>query len=390
MPVTSVAMFAPFQGLLFDPGRVGAPGAATSPPYDVISPQERDRLKAASPFNIVRLLLAEPADGRYQEAASLLSAWRRDGVLVHDDEPRFYLYDMEFDGHHARIGALAVEDFGERVLPHEETREGTKADRMAVLEATRANLDPIVALSPADELLPLLEPAAQPRIDFDAGGIRHRLYDVIDPETVASIQKAVAAHPVAIADGHHRYTTALRFRNAQDRPGPWDAIMAFLAPAEGSGLRIDPVHRAFPFVDMVPDLSDRFEAGETAPVPPGSPGSLVLAGGAAHGAAVQLLTPRPDALAELPEPWREASAAVGRELLYSRLGVDESDATYYPDAAEALAWLASHPAGVVVFNAPVSEHAIATASEAGLRFPSKTTFFQPKPRAGLVLRSFDE
>ncbi len=345
---------------------------------------------ARSPYNVVRLLLAEPDDRQYQEAAGLLAGWQESEVLRLDPTPQFYLYDMEFDRHHARgvLGALVLEDLGERVLPHEETREGTKADRMAVLTATQANLDPIVALSPANELRDLLVPQGAPRCDFFADGIRHRLYDIRDTEAIASISKAVAAHPVAIADGHHRYTTALRYSKAQERRGPWDSIMAFMAPAEGSGLRIDPIHRAFAGIPPFGGFDDAFRAGETAPVPPSAAGTIVMVTGADHGAAVTLLTPHRDALAGLPEAWREASAAVARELLYPLLGVEESAATYIPDAGEALAWLEHHPDGVVVLNAPVSEHAIAVASEAGLRFPSKTTFFQPKPRAGLVLRPF--
>ncbi len=388
-------MFTPFRGLLFDPQLVPEPGLATSPPYDVIDEDERRQLLAASPYNVVRLLLAEPGDSSYVRAAELLARWRTEAVLAPDPSPRLYLYAMQFAGDDGPqeavgvIGALAVEDLGDRVVGHEETMAGTRADRMSVLAATRANLDPIVALSPAPALADLLVPQGPPRLDFAADGVRHRLYDVADPDRIAAIGAAVGAHPVAIADGHHRYTTAGAFREQQPGPGPWDAIMAFLAPAAGSGLRIDPVHRGF----------ERVEGGATREVLAGfrldtpgrpAPGDAVVHWGAEHGRAPARLRPRSTALAGLPEPWRAAGTAVARELLYGPLGVDEASAHYFSDLEAALAWLEGHPKGALVEVAPVSEEAVAAASAAGLRFPQKTTFFAPKPRAGLVLRSFTD
>ena len=157
-------MFSPFTGLLFDPERVPpTSGAASSPPYDVIDDEDRRRLLARSPYNVVRLLLSEPGDERYQEAAALLASWRQREVLRPDAGPRFYAYEMEYrqpDGAlttaRGVVGALHVEPPGRQVLPHEETMAKHRADRLAVLTATRANVDLIVALSASPDFGDLL------------------------------------------------------------------------------------------------------------------------------------------------------------------------------------------------------------------------------------------
>ena len=124
--------------------------------------------------------------------------------------------------------------------------------------------------------------------------------------------------------------------------------------------------------------------------PPDQPGVIVLVPGSAHRSGPLKLIPRPDHLEALPDPWRLASPAVARELLYPLLGVDESDASYYADPPEALQAGAGHADGVVALMSTVSEKAIDAATTAGLRFPQKSTFFVPKPRSGLVIRSFED
>jgi uncharacterized protein (DUF1015 family) len=390
-------MFSPFTGLLFDPTRVPSVGDATSPPYDVISSDDRRDLLARSPYNVVRLLLAPPDDPTYQEAADLLQTWRDEQRLSLDPTDRFYLYLMDYDAPDGSrktargvLGALDLIDIGDRVVGHEETMAKHRADRLAVLTATEANLDVIIALSSSPDLAPLLEPVSDPRLDFTTpDGVRHRLYDITDPERIAAIARRVDEHPVAIADGHHRYTTYLGYRktrDAEEGAGPWDAILALVSPAEGSGLTVGPYHRLFrefPFdSDAVADVFVVEPGSRTVPV---AAGSLTVA----TTTATWLLTPRPEALAVLPAPWREASPAVARELLYPRLGISEDSASYVADAAEALAAAAGLPDGAVLLVAPVSEHAISEAGEMGIRFPQKTTYFIPKPRAGLTIRVFD-
>ncbi|MDH3261134.1 MAG: DUF1015 domain-containing protein [Acidimicrobiia bacterium] len=391
-------LFAPFRGSLFDPARVPDIPLATCPPYDVINPDDERRYRDGAEHNLVRLLLAGPGDPTYQEAARLLANWRREGDLRTDPEHRFYLYRMRYTDETGTertaagiIGALALLTLGEQVLPHEETMPKTKADRLAVLSATRANLDLIIALTSSKDFPYFLETPGAPRLSFEIEGVHHSLFDITDPKSIASISAAVASHPVAIADGHHRYTTGLNYRGLQVGSGPWDSIMAFLVPAQGSGLTIGPTHRVFPRVSYdLSRLGDRFTVVPGAPVPPNQPGTIVLVPSPAHSSDPVTLIPRHDRLQALPEPWRQASPAVARELLYPLLDVDESQATYFADPHEALQAGAGYPKGMVAMMATISEHAISEATEAGLRFPQKSTFFVPKPRSGLVIRCFED
>lgn len=390
--------FAPFRGSLFDPDRISDLSAVTCPPYDVINEAAERRYRASSEHNMVRLLLAGPGDPTYREAADELAEWRRRGILHTDPDPRFYLYRLRYrddvGGEHVAagiIGALALLPLGDRVLPHEETMPKTKADRLAVLTATRANLDLIIALTSAPGFARLLEVSGPPRLSFETEDVHHSVFDITDPAAIDAISALVAAHPVAIADGHHRYTTGLAYQDLQSGPGPWDAIMTFLVPAEGSGLTIGPTHRVFSHAAIDPErLTERFSVETANATPPNQPGTIVLVPGEAHRSGPLILTPLDRSLQALPEPLRLASPAVARELLYPLLGVDESDATYFADPDEALSTASAHSEGAVAFMATVSEEAVAAATEAGLRFPQKTTFFVPKPRSGLVLRCFED
>ncbi|MGH8936946.1 MAG: DUF1015 family protein [Acidimicrobiia bacterium] len=382
-------MFSPFRGLFFHPSLAGSSGEATCPPYDVIDDEARRRYLASSPYNVVRLLLPG-REASYQEAGDLLRGWLAEGVVAEDPEPRFYLYRMGYRDGASRarqaqgvIGALQLEEPGRRVLAHEETMEHARADRLSVLRATRANLDPIVALTPVEGLEPLLEPEGPPRIAFRAEGVHHRLYD-LGRAVSTTLAEAVSSRPLAIADGHHRYATALRYRRereAEDGTGPWSAILTFVSPARRGGLSVGAIHRVFERgqVDRA-ILEKAFVVSRHRPEPPEEPGHVVLV--SRDGAL--LLRPTPDALEELPRPWRQAGSAVARELLYPLMGLDESQASYVPDPRSAVE--SSAPGGLAVLTSPIPARAISQAIEEGLRFPQKSTFFYPKPRAGLVMR----
>jgi hypothetical protein len=165
--------------------------------------------------------------------------------------------------------------------------------------------------------------------------------------------------------------------------------MVWLVPADGSGLTIGATHRVFSQVDFDPvDLRERFIVEASDPVPPGEPGSIVLVPGGNHRAGPMKLTARDAFLANLPGPWQTAGPAVARALLYDRLGVDESQAVYQSNDDEALAAAGNLPDGAVALMAPLPEEAISRATETGVRFPQKSTFYRPKPRSGLVLRCF--
>jgi uncharacterized protein (DUF1015 family) len=371
-------MFTPFRGSYF----ADNVAASTSPPYDMID--DVDRFRESSPHNIARLLLPRS----HEEASRLLSRWRGTGIVRTDATPRFYLYTMQFRATNGNIreargvvGAMQIEEFGPRVLAHEEIMGDTGTDRRQLLEATRANLDLIIALSSSRALAGLLEPVGTPRWVVETEGVRHAVYDLHD----SNIGAAIDAHPLAIADGHHRYTAALESHASRGLPGPWDSIMAFVAPAVGSGLDILPIHRFFPTLSWNPP-EDHFGIRPGPTTPPTEPGTItvVLQSGS------WLLTPRVEALRKLPLPWQRASTAVTRELLLPSLGVHESDADFHGDPARLLDRLANHPGGAVMLMAAVPDDAVAAAADDRLRFPRKTTLFMPKPLAGLIFRCFED
>jgi uncharacterized protein (DUF1015 family) len=388
-------MFSPFTGLVFDPALVPSIGDASSPPYDVIDEHERRELLDRSPYNVVRLLLADADDPSYTQARRLLATWRSEGVVRPDPSPGFYLYSMEYtyggERREARgvLGALEVMDLGTRIVPHEETMAKHRADRYSVLTATQANVDPIIGLSSSPDLAGLLEYDGPWRLDFTTSdGVRHRMQNVGDDATLDAVSSAVSNHAVAIADGHHRYTTALQYRRDREaegrKAGGWTHIMTLVAPAEGSGLTCGPYHRTFAVFPFEPQsVTSRFTVESVSRAAPEVPGDLV----AVTPDGAWRLRAHPEALAEMPGPWRDASPAVARELLYPLLGITEDHAGYVPEADAAID--AVIPGGAALLVAPVGEHAMAEAGDTALRFPQKSTFFVPKPRAGLVIRPFE-
>ncbi|HJW61760.1 MAG TPA: DUF1015 domain-containing protein, partial [Actinomycetota bacterium] len=266
---------APFRGLRFDPAVVGDGAQVTAPPYDVISPEARAAYESASPYNVVRLILARPGDNDvpqperdgssdYRHAAALLARWRGDGVLRRDVAPCLYVYEELYELHGARrvqrgvLASVALDGTGAWVVPHERTMAAPVADRLRLLEATEANLSPIFGVyagagGPAAVLDDVT--GGEPALDcVDETGVRHRLWAVADPDRIAAWRERMAAQRVLIADGHHRYRTSLAYRDAMraangGRPGPWDELLMFLVDADLHGPAVLAIHRLLAGVD---------------------------------------------------------------------------------------------------------------------------------------------
>ncbi|MDQ1498213.1 MAG: hypothetical protein QOI86_1553 [Actinomycetota bacterium] len=405
----------PFPGLRY---QVAPLDAVTAPPYDVIDEESRARLEAAHPQNAVRLILprdAEPGD-RYQRARETFEQWRADGVLA-ADPPQLYVYRMTFTdpgettGGPRRmtgvVGALALSPPGEgTVLPHERTMPKARSDRLDLMRAVRANLDPVWGLSLSSGLSELIEPviaaggAAVSCVDED--GVEHCLFPVAG-ELVERIRSAVAAAPLVIADGHHRYETALAYQEQQraagvDDPGA-DRIMMLVVELAEEQLVVRPIHRLLWGVGA--DLRARLaEVCDVVPAGPNTADGVrqlvsdmdrTASMGLVDGDGLARLTPRLDvlgpAVAELPEPLRDVDAARFDALL-DRIGAP-GEIDYRNDAVTVAAMVAKGAADAAVLLRPVSVAQIDTVAEAGLRMPQKTTFFQPKPLTGLVFRSLD-
>src|SRR5262249_11066426 len=225
-----------------------------APPYDVIPPAYQGELYARDPRNVVRVELNRtPGDAGYAEAGETFRRWREQSVLVTDAVPALYAVEQAFtveDKTRRRFGLLArfrAVDASERViLPHEQTRAGAREDRFKALRATRANFSPIFMMfsDPAQHFSPLLLDAIAhpPALRYtDDGGVAHRVWRVTEPGLVSGFRELLAGARAYIADGHHRYATALRYRDEMGPEGAW--TYGYFTPMGTPGLVVLPYHR---------------------------------------------------------------------------------------------------------------------------------------------------
>jgi uncharacterized protein (DUF1015 family) len=393
-----VPRFEPFPGIRYDLTRV-ALGDVVSPPYDVIDERQRAELAGRSPYNAVRVDLPvdEGGEDRYEVARRLFSRWQADGVLVRDRRPTFTVYRMSYaddagvDRHTTGvIGALALSPPGGDILPHERTTPKARSDRLELLRACRANLSAIWGLSLAKGLTDLLPVDAEPVADVDDGeGVRHTMWIVDDPGVSDAIADAVAAQPVVIADGHHRYETSLAYRSERERSegqaGGAAATLAFVVELVEDELTVRAIHRLLnglpPGFDLVPALGPWFEPA--GPPPAGMPLTAAMSEAGALCAVLPtgevLLRPRSDALAE------------ARDLDSARLDValaalPTHDVTFQHGPENVRRAVAAGEAQAGVLLRPANVAQIEATAHGGERMPPKTTFFHPKPKTGLVFR----
>lgn len=417
-----VPEFLPFRGIRYAPS-AGSPadtsidvGAIAAPPYDVIDEERRVVLEAAHPRNAVRLILprdAEDGRDRYQVAADCLDEWRRTDALAVDDPARFYLYEMQFDDEdgrlrrtHGVIGALGLPPPGSDpveggVLPHERTLTTAKSDRLSLLRATRANLDPIWVLSLTEGLAALLTPGQEPLIAHceDHEGVTHRLFPLTDSQRIGAVSEAVGAAAVVLADGHHRFETACAYRDERlgaglDDPGAW-WIMALAAELADDELSVRPIHRLLHGVrgiDVRRALAGAFtvvDAGANTP-----DGIVNLRTRMREDDALGLVDRSGLALLHLARETSDVSEVLRsvdstRFDVHVRPVLPDATVAFRSDAGAVAALVEKGAAHAAVLLRPVTVAQIRAAAFAGVRMPEKTTFFSPKPRTGMVFRSLD-
>jgi len=399
-----VPRFEPFVGLRYDTAKVPLE-KVVAPPYDVMSEEERQRYADRHDRNIVRVDVPVESEGpgRYQEAATALAHWRAEGTIVDDPQPSYTLYRMVFTDEAGRrretvgvIGALEVVATGAGgdggVLPHERTTPKASTDRLDLTRATEANLSPIWGLSLAIGLTELLLVPGEPLGSVvDDDGVVHRVERVDDPARVAAIEAAVAARPVLIADGHHRYGVSQAYQaerraEAGDAAGPYDLTLAYVGELAEDQLSVEPIHR---LLDGLP--ADRSWPDVLAPwfdAEPGGPATAALAASLVEREAIALV--EPGGTATLLHPRADAFAGE-RDLDSVRLeraleGVPHV-VRYQHGVGHVLAALERGEAQAAVLIRPVSVPEIERTAHEGLLMPPKSTFFTPKLRTGLVLRS---
>lgn len=390
-----VPRFEPFPALRYSSDPLER---VTAPPYDVLSDAQVDELAARHQHNIVHVDVPRERDGdaRYENAGELLRTWLGTGVLTRDEDPSFTLYRMAFTDAAGRdreivgvLGALEVVDEGAgHVLPHERVTPKASTDRLDLTRATQANMSPIWALSLATDLTSLLVERGEPVGSVTVDGVTHTVERVTGTERVAAISAMVWSEDVLIADGHHRYGVARRYRDevAGGADGaPAELTLAFISELVAEQLSVEAIHRVYrdiSFDDLEAALSVGFEIEPAGSVTAATLGemdarnALCLVSRDGQG---RWLTPRAgafDDVRSLDGLWLEHLLDASAASVGYQHGVDELHTLMATDDTVA---------GAVLIR-PVGVAEIERTAREGLLMPPKSTFFTPKLLTGLVVR----
>ena len=445
-----MAEIVPFRALRYNPQFVPDLKLVVAPPYDVISAEAQERYHARHPHNVVRLILAReggqgaPGQDRYERAAWTFAAWQAEGILARDPEPGIYVAEQEFsmgEGHRIRrrgfMSLVRLASYDEKIVfPHEHTFAKYREDRLRLMRACPANLDPVFGFYPGQDgpIRAVLDRCteADPQVQVtDEDGIRHRLWILRDPAEVTSLARAFRDRPVIIADGHHRYETALNFRDerqARDTAPPEvqrcrldNFVLMYLVSAGDPGLVILPTHRVIrqrPLLarEALRQALERFFRIEAFPLDPGNPvmslrialadlhrrrRDAVAFGLYAGGREVLVLELADEAVihslvaaGHSPEYARLDVAILHRVVIEQILGIQPTgqadDSIHYTrDEAAALEAVASGEAHLALFQNPPRVEQVQAVALAGERMPQKSTFFYPKVLSGLVINPLD-
>ena len=370
-----------------------------SPPYDVLSDADRLALATRHEDNIVHIDMPVSAAGNaYKHAASILNQWISDGVLVRDETPSFTLYRMRFTDSTGKprnvvgvIGALEVVDEGAGgVLPHERTTPKAKTDRLELTRATDANLSPVWGLSLAEGLSALLTAPAELLGEItDDLGVVHSVERVTDTNRITQISAAITAHPVVIADGHHRYAISRTYRDetrerTNSKSTGAELTMTYINELIDEQLSVAAIHRLYEgitYKQLAAALSPFFTINDADSVGPttlsqmNERGSLCLV---AKTGRTHWLTP----IAERFTGVRNLDSA----YLEHALSSVQHEVRYQHGVTEVQHELQTSDATAAILIRPVSVAEIQRTANEGLLMPPKSTFFSPKLRTGFVLR----
>jgi len=409
----------PFHGVLYNTTRV-RPADVLTQPYDKINSEMRERYLAASPHNLIRIELGKEESGdneasnKYTRAAALYRQWMEQGILRRSDKPALYWLEQTFTAPGSTqkltrtglIAAVRLSRWDEgHVLPHEHTLSKPKADRMSLLRAVGAQQGQIFMLHP--KTIPVPKLGAPLYSLVDDYNVTNTVWEITDTAQIVAIQESLRPQTFYIADGHHRYETALAFRDELNAGpnAPSAFVMATIVDMNDPGLVILPTHRTvanlrnFDLVQFRAQLAKTF-AVETQP----SLARLLSAMGAApHLIGMRdreqfaLLRPKNlDALKPLfvskPPLWDTLDVAILHvAILEALLGIDEkrlreeSNVTYWREPEKALAQVQTSAADLAFFLTPTPVCDVKAVADARSRMPQKSTDFYPKLLSGMVM-----
>jgi uncharacterized protein (DUF1015 family) len=438
---------APLKGLLYNQKLIHNMDEVITPPFDVISPEEQEMFYARHPYNMIRLILgrSHPSDNEHNNwhsrAAEILRTWQREEVLVRDSKPAFYDYEIDYQDspHEVRtrrgfICLVRLQDFSHgSVLPHERTYEGTKSERLQLMKACSANLSQVFALypDPAQEVSHCLGQGRdeRPVFDFtDSTGIHHRMWRVSQKEVIRKVTESMNEKVTFIADGHHRYETALNYQRFMQQKYPargerasFNYVLMYLANMHQEGLSILPTHRLFthlPQFEMetfLARVADHFEVfsfpftSSNRHTVQGEflkslhePGNHQVIGLCASRCEEFVLLQLRKGVnhhiwqEQLPVPLQKLDVVVLTELILKRLLSvdqtllnDETKIKYRHDAAEAIEEVQNKRFQVAFLLNHTKIEQLREVAASGLFMPHKSTYFYPKVIDGSVLNLLD-
>ena len=379
----------PFRGVRFNAERTPA-GAAICPPYDVIDAAQHAELLAHHEHNAVRMVLGDdPARpqgnaGEYRDRGAMVRSWIDEGILVRDAAPSYTLYEYEFTNMHGDrcsyrgvLGAAKAKPWGEGVLRHEEIRPKVVDDRYLLQKESGidSGVVQLVDQGLSTELAPFFSTGAEPCFDADDFlGDRHRMWLVEEPNAVRAIEELLAPRDAIVADGHHRYTTALRLGQEDSRPGAGH-VLTVIGDLEQEGLRIEPTHRILVFEDSaaVEPMASRLASLDTGE---GDAWSLEMANGYHTTARTPVDLTLATFARRIAALWEEAS------------GFEIENWHDLEGARARLRELGDN--ALLCVLPPVSRDEFWSRCSAGEVFPPKTTYFEPKISTGMVVRLLEE
>jgi len=429
-----MANIAPFRALRYNPAQVNLSRVVTQP-YDKITPEMQDAYYAASPYNLVRVILGKrdpsdrPGSDVYSRAAASLEEWRRRGVLEPDPEPSIYVYSQRFtvpgtDQPMERMGFIAlgrIEDYSSHVVfRHEQTLSKPKADRLDLLRSTRAHFGQIFMLysDPAGAVDQALAPQSAPAMETtDEYGVLHRVWLVSDPAAIRLTREKMSDRKLIIADGHHRYETALNYRNERRTEAgsivpeaPYERVMMTFVNMDGAGLLILPTHRvvhglsSFSAEDFARRARSYFSVEEVDASLDTARAQGILREAGRSGVALLAVTAQRVFLLSTPRAIgsdifsglsvRQQSLDVvqlHKCLLEGVLGISEEairnqqNLRYLRDTGEAIAQVRSGAANAAFLMNPARMQQVRDIAFAGEVLPQKSTDFFPKLLSGLTI-----
>jgi uncharacterized protein (DUF1015 family) len=441
-----MAHIIPFRGILYNKKKVKNLSNAVTPPYDVITPKKQDEYYKISPFNIVRLDLGKeikndgPKNNKYTRANDFINEWLEKDVLTRDEVPAFYFHTHSYclknnlkKSRSGFISLVKIEDFESGVvLPHEKTFKNVKSDRLDLLRSCQANLSQVFALYPDktnkinklfNENVGRPAQAGKPDIELkDEEGSIHRLWRITDTDTIKKIVKNIEKKPLFIADGHHRYETALNYRNERRKQDkkftgkePYNYVMMYLSNMDDVGLTILPTHRLLK--DFAPlkmnELEKYFSVKRFTFKDEKQKASQLkilidqmekeglkkhLFGLYLSGEKAFLLLKLKDhnhVLEKMehgkPKEWAELDVVVLQYILiHTIFKAKEEDMFYLADTETACRKVDQKEAKAVILLNPTKISQVKKIASLGERMPHKSTYFYPKILTGLVINSLKD